>query len=744
MKLSSLLSQIGYFAALSCASVVESESVEQATQSPAASAYWFENVKRTGGTTFRNVKEYGAKGDGVTDDTAAIQKAIAGRGGGGGFFSTTRNLVYFPAGTYVVSSGLKASSWSVFQGDPINRPVIKASAGFSGTVLLRGSVGASSGLADFFRTVKDLVFDTTAVPSSKSLAIILWSLSQGSQIQNVLFKMAPGAGATGHIGIQSVGANSPTFLNDLEFQGGHIGMSISDTQYQFKTMVFKGCTIGIKVNQMLVGTGQNLHFDGVGTGVDSTATGTAHFNLIDSTAKNTKVVFSGAGSAVNTVALQNVKVDATTVRIGGASSLTGSVAAGQTWLKGGKYAAGAAGKSVSPGELIPTPRGANLVDSTGAFVTVVPPTYKEFTVDQVINVKESGARGDGTSDDTAAIQAAVTAAAAKGSLLFFPFGTYIISDTIKVPKNSRLVGEAWTQLRATGAKFGSIGSPRPMIKIGEPGDVGLAQMSTFILDIKSSCPGLKLLEINMAGTKPGDVGFYDIHFPLNQGGVIAKSAGCTSAGNCPSVHVSVHMTPTSSVYWENTWVSDAGGSQSKTANGGGFLVESQGGTWINGLGSEHSAMYQIAIHKAKGVYLGVMQSESAYWQVQTKAAVFNPGSWASALLPGEPNFSWCATGDGSCRVGLYQYVTDSTDVHLYSGGFWNFPCASPTCQTHATVYANNTKLFVWGQGVINSVNMIAEQRGGAVTAAVPRTANVGSNFNGLTPSVLAAYLRQSA
>jgi glucan 1,3-beta-glucosidase len=62
---------------------------------------------------------------------------------------------------------------------------------------------------------------------------------------------------------------------------------------------------------MLLGTGQGLRFEGVTTGVDSTATGTAHFNLIDSSATNTKTVFAGAAAAVNTVVLQNVQVDST-------------------------------------------------------------------------------------------------------------------------------------------------------------------------------------------------------------------------------------------------------------------------------------------------------------------------------------------------------------------------------------------------------------------------------------------------
>lgn len=48
-------------------------------------------------TVFTNVKGFGAVGDGVTDDTAAIQAAID---------VTTTGQVYFPAGTYLISDTL--------------------------------------------------------------------------------------------------------------------------------------------------------------------------------------------------------------------------------------------------------------------------------------------------------------------------------------------------------------------------------------------------------------------------------------------------------------------------------------------------------------------------------------------------------------------------------------------------------------------------------------------------------------
>lgn len=56
---------------------------------------------------WENVKHYGAKGDGVTDDTAAVAATITAAGSG---------VVYFPAGDYLVSSTLTPLANSVWRG----------------------------------------------------------------------------------------------------------------------------------------------------------------------------------------------------------------------------------------------------------------------------------------------------------------------------------------------------------------------------------------------------------------------------------------------------------------------------------------------------------------------------------------------------------------------------------------------------------------------------------------------------
>lgn len=69
---------------------------------------------------WRSVKDYGAKGDGKTDDTAAINRAISDGGRCGpecGASTKVPAVIYFPAGTYLVSSPIIQYYNTQFLGD---------------------------------------------------------------------------------------------------------------------------------------------------------------------------------------------------------------------------------------------------------------------------------------------------------------------------------------------------------------------------------------------------------------------------------------------------------------------------------------------------------------------------------------------------------------------------------------------------------------------------------------------------
>lgn len=52
-------------------------------------------------------------------------------------------------------------------------------------------------------------------------------------------------------------------------------------------------------------------------------------------------------------------------------------------------------------------------------------------------------KGDGVTDDSSALNAILAENAARGKISYFPYGVYIVRDTLYVPPGSRIVGEAW-------------------------------------------------------------------------------------------------------------------------------------------------------------------------------------------------------------------------------------------------------------------------------------------------------------
>lgn len=82
-----------------------------------------------------SVLDYGAVGDGVTDDTAAIQAAL-----------DANDNIWFPAGTYLVSSTIRASRVVSIDGE--SEAVLKAKSGFTGISITK--VGAPFTLKAIF------------------------------------------------------------------------------------------------------------------------------------------------------------------------------------------------------------------------------------------------------------------------------------------------------------------------------------------------------------------------------------------------------------------------------------------------------------------------------------------------------------------------------------------------------------------------------------------------------------------
>jgi glucan 1,3-beta-glucosidase len=121
--------------------------------------------------------------------------------------STTQTpaIVYFPGGTYMVSSSIVTPYYTQMIGDPTNRPVLKATANFQGFGVIDGNPYYTENpnwvtTNVFFRQVANFVIDTTGIPAANAATGMHWPSSQATSLMNIEFNM-PDTDDTVHVGL---------------------------------------------------------------------------------------------------------------------------------------------------------------------------------------------------------------------------------------------------------------------------------------------------------------------------------------------------------------------------------------------------------------------------------------------------------------------------------------------------------------------------------------------------------------
>jgi glucan 1,3-beta-glucosidase len=147
--------------------------------------------------------------------------------------------------------------------------------------------------------------------------------------------------------------------------------------------------------------------------------------------------------------------------------------------------------------MVSTARSAALL-SGGKYFVKSPPTFQEYSAGQVLNIKNVQGRpvyGDGATDDTQNINQ-ILVENPDCKLIYFPAGTYMVTDTIFVPAGRRIVGDPYASvISGVGSKFKDPAAVRPMVKFGYPGDVGVTQVSDMLFTVGDILPGCKIVRI---------------------------------------------------------------------------------------------------------------------------------------------------------------------------------------------------------------------------------------------------------
>ncbi|MCI0591184.1 MAG: Ig-like domain-containing protein, partial [Gammaproteobacteria bacterium] len=384
-----------------------------------------------------NVKSFGAKGDGVTDDTAAIQQAITQTLG---THSGSNNIIYFPNGTYLVSNRLEPKGtdgkWDcafTVQGESRDGAVIRLKNNAPGygspsspkAVLYSTScsfvtgggadyIGLGEGNQAFQNDVINLTVNTgTGNPGA--IGIDYLSNNQGS-VENVRIVSGDGNGVAGLSMIRKW--PGPSLISKVTIEGFNYGIQMGQAEYHvtFEHIILKNQKIAGLYNNNNAASIRDLVSTNTVPAVRNSGS-VAHLVILDST-------LSGGSSGVS--AIENNSgaqlFARNTVTSGYKSALThlGAVLPGSTiteFVSGAKTS------------LFPSPaQSMNLpIQET--------PEYSSNNPADWVSVTAYGA-APGGGDDTAGIQAAIDSGK---PVVYLPNGNYQVSAPVIIRGNVRKI-----------------------------------------------------------------------------------------------------------------------------------------------------------------------------------------------------------------------------------------------------------------------------------------------------------------
>jgi sugar lactone lactonase YvrE len=224
-----------------------------------------------------------------------------------------------------------------------------------------------------------------------------------------------------------------------------------------------------------------------------------------------------------------------------------------------------------------------------------------------VNARTFGARGDGTTDDTAALQKAIEAR----RTVYLPMGSYVVTDTLTLRPDSVLVGlhPNATQLVVPDRTpaFQGVGGPKPLLAAPKGGTTIVIGVGLYTNGINPRAVAAKW----MAGPQSmmNDVRFLGGH------GTAGRD------GRRESPYNNAHSAdPDLNRRWDSQypslWVTDGGGgtffdlwTPSTFAQAGLLVSDTETSGRVYGMSSEHHVRYEVQLRRVSNWEFHALQTE---------------------------------------------------------------------------------------------------------------------------------------
>ena len=227
--------------------------------------------------------------------------------------------------------------------------------------------------------------------------------------------------------------------------------------------------------------------------------------------------------------------------------------------------------------------------------------------DTWVNLQTLGAKGDGTTDDTAAIQKAI----ADHKTIYIPSGRYVVTDTITLKPDTVLIGlnPTTTQfdLPDSTPAFQGPGSPKAMLEAPKGGTNIVTGIGLYTNGINSRAVGAKW----MAGK---DSLMDDVRFLGGHGTTLPGVSFNTIYNNTHTADTDINRRWDSQ--YPSLWVTDGGGgtfaniwTPSTFAQAGMYISNTSTEGRVYELSSEHHVRNEVKLKNASNWQIYALQTE---------------------------------------------------------------------------------------------------------------------------------------